>query len=93
MVIYLILSLQASLVSRITAVLPFVPFNEAEQMAIATEAIFATNDEYATKLDVDSVEHVARAALARYIPVEGARSLYRAVSSVLLDMSEQFAFE
>ena len=57
-------------------------------MAIATEALFSLGGSLAAKLAPDAVEHTALSALKRYIPAEGARSLYRAISGLLLDIAE-----
>ncbi|KAI0306690.1 P-loop containing nucleoside triphosphate hydrolase protein [Multifurca ochricompacta] len=81
-------SLGASLSSRVTTVLPFVPFTEAELMAIATEAFYSLGGERAYFVSLDIVEHVSRKAIECYIPEEGARSLHRAISSLLMDMPE-----
>lgn len=55
-------------------------------MAIATEALYSVGGSFVTDLDVDRVAQAARSALSRYVPSEGARSLYRAASAVLLEM-------
>ncbi|KAI0273501.1 P-loop containing nucleoside triphosphate hydrolase protein [Gloeopeniophorella convolvens] len=81
-------SLGASLLSRVTAVLPFVPFSEAEMMAIATEAFYSLGGARALSVSVQTVERTARSAIESYIPEEGARSLHRAVSSLLMDIPE-----
>ncbi|KZV65933.1 P-loop containing nucleoside triphosphate hydrolase protein [Peniophora sp. CONT] len=78
--------LGASLVSRVTSVLPFVPFTHDEQMALATEALYSVGGASVADMDVDRVAQAARSALSRYVHSEGARSLYRAASAVLLDM-------
>ncbi|KAI0313123.1 P-loop containing nucleoside triphosphate hydrolase protein [Amylostereum chailletii] len=80
--------LGASILSRVTAVLPFVPFSTDEKMAIAAEALFSLGGALAAGLSPDAVERAAQAALDRYVPPEGARSLYRAVSGLLLDISD-----
>ncbi|KAI0034039.1 P-loop containing nucleoside triphosphate hydrolase protein [Vararia minispora EC-137] len=85
--------LGASLVSRVTAILPFVPFTEDEQMAIATEALYSLGGEPVTGMSVPAVEDIARTALERYIPAEGARSIYRAVSALLLDVFDDAGAE
>jgi hypothetical protein len=73
-------------VSRVTAVLPFVPFTEGEQLAIATEALFTLGGELTTSMGVSEIEELAREALERYLPTEGARSIYRTVSALLLNL-------
>ena len=66
--------------------LPFVPFTHDEQMAIATEALYSVGGAFVADMGVDHVAQAAGSALSRYVPSEGARSLYRAASAVLLDM-------
>jgi hypothetical protein len=78
---------QASLSSRVTTLLPFVPFTETELLAIATEAICSLCEERAF-ISSDVAERVAREAIECYIPEEGARSLHRAVSSLLTNIDE-----
>lgn len=80
------LVMQASLLSRVTAVLPFVPFSQDEKMAIATEAMYALVGDLVRTISPQVVESVVRKALSDYLPAEGARSLYRAVSSQLVDV-------
>ena len=79
-------ALQPSLLSRVTTVLPFVPFTHEEQMAIATEALFSLVEDAAQTYSPPTIEKLVESALQNYIPAEGARSLYRAVSTELLDM-------
>ncbi|OBZ69316.1 hypothetical protein A0H81_10962 [Grifola frondosa] len=77
--------LGASLLSRVTTVLPFVPFTVDEQMAIAAEAFSSLAGEFAKDMPPATIEMIVRTSLSSYIPAEGARSLYRAVSTQLLD--------
>ena len=56
-------------------------------MAIATETLYCFGGERAFSVS-DAVERVSRQAIQCYIPEEGVRSLHRAVSSLLTDMSE-----
>jgi ATP-dependent Clp protease ATP-binding subunit ClpA len=77
--------LGAPLLSRVTAVLPFVPFTEDEKLAIAAEALFALGGNRVSSMAPAVVSSVAARALESYLPEEGARSLYRAVSSLLMD--------
>lgn len=65
--------------------LPFVPFTPDEKLAIATEALFALTEDART-IPSATVEKLVRDSLQSYVPAEGARSLYRAVSTLLLDM-------
>jgi hypothetical protein len=69
----------------VTTVLPFVPFTADEKLAIATEALFSLVDEAAMKLPAATVEKLVHDSLRSYVPAEGARSLYRAVSNQLLE--------
>jgi hypothetical protein len=57
-------------------------------MAIATEAFYSLGGEQASFVSPNVVERVSRKAIERYIPEEGARSLHRAVSSLLMDVPE-----
>ncbi|KAJ7193846.1 hypothetical protein GGX14DRAFT_587860 [Mycena pura] len=75
-----------SILSRVTTVLPFVPFTSSEQAVICAEAFHALGGEEVARLPADRVDLLVRAALLNYVPAEGARSLYRAVSNQLLDL-------
>lgn len=75
-----------SLVSRVTAILPFVPFTTEEKMAIATQALFSLGGDMTRSMSSRAVESLASKALDGYFPPEGARSLYRSVSTQLLDV-------
>ncbi|KAI8982900.1 P-loop containing nucleoside triphosphate hydrolase protein [Trametes punicea] len=77
--------LGASLLSRVTAVLPFVAFTTDEKMAIAAEALYTLAGEAVRTMPPATRDLIVRTSLNSYIPSEGARSLYRAVSSQLLD--------
>ncbi|KII88159.1 hypothetical protein PLICRDRAFT_111552 [Plicaturopsis crispa FD-325 SS-3] len=77
--------LGASLLSRVTTVLPFVPFSMDERMAIAAEAIHTLAGEMVRTMPPRKVESMVLGAVTGYVPTEGARSLYRAVSSQLMD--------
>lgn len=54
-------------------------------MAIASEALFALAEDAAQALPSATVEKLVKDSLESYVPAEGARSLYRAVSTLLLD--------
>jgi hypothetical protein len=69
-------------------ILPFLPFTEAELMAIATEAFYTLGGEQAYFVSPSVVERVSHKAIECYIPEEGVRSLHRAVSSLLMDIPE-----
>ncbi|KAJ6490768.1 P-loop containing nucleoside triphosphate hydrolase protein [Mycena vitilis] len=76
----------ASVLSRVTTVLPFVPFTNEEQTAICAEAFHALAGGLITQLAPDRLEALICEALLGYVPAEGARSLYRAVSNQLVDL-------
>lgn len=77
---------QPSVLSRVTTVLPFIPFTMEEQTAIATEALNALAGDAAQTLPSATVDKLIENALKNYISAEGARSIYRAVSTELLDV-------
>ncbi|KAG8911700.1 hypothetical protein FRC00_005980, partial [Tulasnella sp. 408] len=70
----LIESLGASLVSRITTVLPFLAFTHAEKLALAYQSL--PSDASLPKEELDTL---LDAILDDYIPSEGVRSIQRAV--------------
>jgi len=74
-----------SLLSRVTTVLPFLPFTTDEKLAIAAEALFSLAEDAASHLPTATVEKLVNDSLRSYVPAEGARSLYRAVSAQLLE--------
>ncbi|KAH7889497.1 P-loop containing nucleoside triphosphate hydrolase protein [Phlebopus sp. FC_14] len=78
--------LGASLLSRVTAVLPFVPFTQDEKKAIAAETVYMLAGDSGAKMSPYDVESVVMRALPSYCPGEGARSLHRAVSNQLMDV-------
>ncbi|KAG1890803.1 P-loop containing nucleoside triphosphate hydrolase protein [Suillus subluteus] len=78
--------LGASLLSRVTTVLPFIPFTVEEKMAIAAEAVYSLTGDGAKTLSPQDVEAIVMKVLPSYVPSEGARSLHRAVSNQLVDL-------
>ena len=72
--------------SRVTAVLPFVPFTPEERLAIASEAVLSLGGEEASALDPEAFEKLAMKAVDGYVETDGARSLYRNVSTHLMEM-------
>ncbi|OAX41570.1 P-loop containing nucleoside triphosphate hydrolase protein [Rhizopogon vinicolor AM-OR11-026] len=78
--------LGASLLSRVTTVLPFVPFTTEEKMAIAAEAVYSLAGSATKTLSPQDVEVIVMKVLPSYFPSEGARSLHRAVSNQLVDL-------
>ncbi|KAF8136672.1 P-loop containing nucleoside triphosphate hydrolase protein [Boletus edulis] len=77
--------LGASLVSRVTTVLPFVPFTLDEKKAIAAETVYSLAGTASKTLSPQDVESLVIKALPSYHPSEGARSLHRAISNILVD--------
>jgi ATP-dependent Clp protease ATP-binding subunit ClpA len=78
--------LQASVLSRITTVLPFVPFTLEEKKAICSEALFALGGEFLELSSPETIETAINTALSSYCAIEGARSLHRAISNQLVDI-------
>nr|GAT57126.1 predicted protein [Mycena chlorophos] len=82
----------ASILSRVTTVLPFVPFTRAERVAICAEAFQMLGSDALVgvdaAVDLDGLigEVLDGDAGALYVEEEGARSLYRAVANRLLDL-------
>lgn len=72
--------------SRITTVLPFVPFTMEEKRAICSEALYNLGGETARAMGPEDVGRAIEAGLASYVENEGARSLHRAVSNYLVDV-------
>ncbi|KAF5386887.1 hypothetical protein D9615_001549 [Tricholomella constricta] len=77
--------LGASMLSRVTTALPFVPFTPEERRAICHEALHTIAGDIIRTLTSDIVDFMVEGALANYTAAEGARSLYRAVSNQLVD--------
>ncbi|KAG9318755.1 hypothetical protein JVU11DRAFT_854 [Chiua virens] len=77
--------LGASLVSRVTTVLPFVPFTLDEKKAITAEAVYALAGDASKTLSPQDVESLVMKALPSYQPSDGARSLHRAISNILIN--------
>ncbi|TFK61003.1 P-loop containing nucleoside triphosphate hydrolase protein [Pluteus cervinus] len=78
--------LGASIMSRVTTVLPFVPFTLEEKRAICSEALNTLAGDMLRELSPSTVESAIQEALASYVVTEGARSLYRAISNKLVDI-------
>ena len=66
--------------------LPFVPFTLDEKRAICSEALYNLGGDDSRSLSPEMVEKMVDTALAEYCEVEGARSLYRAISNQLADI-------
>lgn len=65
--------------------LPFTPFTKEEKLAIAAEALYALAADVVRTMTPATIDSMVRKSLDAYLPAEGARSLYRAVSTQLLD--------
>ncbi|KAF9069160.1 P-loop containing nucleoside triphosphate hydrolase protein [Rhodocollybia butyracea] len=78
--------LGASVLSRVSAILPFVPFTTAEKKALASEFLQESAAEHLVQgLSGEQKETVVSDSIKDWVPSEGARSLYRAVSNLLID--------
>ncbi|KNZ73764.1 Chaperone protein ClpB [Termitomyces sp. J132] len=75
----------ASMLSRVTTVLPFVPFTPEERQAICYEALYTVAGDIVQTLSTGVVDVMIKGALANYTTAEGARSIYRAVSNQLVE--------
>ena len=62
------------------------PFTLEELKAICSEALYSLGGEPARSLSNATVASLINTALAEYSPMEGARSLYRAMSNQLVDL-------
>lgn len=72
--------------SRITTVLPFVPFTLEEKKAICSEALYTLGGEFLESSKPETIEAMINTALSSYYDIEGARSLHRAISNQLVDI-------
>ncbi len=73
------------MLSRVTTILPFVPFTLEETRVIASEALQSISTDLTSGISKAALNTVIEGALREFIPAEGARSLYRAVSNLLVD--------
>jgi ATP-dependent Clp protease ATP-binding subunit ClpA len=81
---------QSSMISRVSSVLPFLPFTEEEVYALASESLSAMRADQKgeqTYQDVDW-EELLQQAVGEYIPGEGARSVHRAVQRAFDEITE-----
>ena len=71
------------MLSRVTAILPFLPFTELEKVAIGTEAALSQGEFSNIALSSAELEAVVRRAVkdVNFVEEEGARSLYRVVET------------
>ncbi|KAF9255719.1 P-loop containing nucleoside triphosphate hydrolase protein, partial [Marasmius fiardii PR-910] len=81
--------LGTSVLSRVSAILPFVPFTEREKKAIAVEFLMQRMREEDPEVEIRWRERIVKGAMNDYILSEGARSLYRAVSNHLVDSLDE----
>ncbi len=68
--------------SRVSAVLPFLPFTIEEQRVIASETLselIAKEEDRPEWLDAKAADELVDSAIAEYMEREGARSIHRAV--------------
>ncbi|KAK0212817.1 P-loop containing nucleoside triphosphate hydrolase protein [Desarmillaria ectypa] len=77
--------LGSSILSRVTTILPFVPFTSDETRAIASEALQSISRDVIKGMSSEVLTSVIEGSVSGSIPSEGARSLYRAVSNLLVD--------
>ncbi|KAK0195434.1 P-loop containing nucleoside triphosphate hydrolase protein [Armillaria mellea] len=77
--------LGSSILSRVTTILPFVPFTLNETRVIASEALQSISGDVIKDMSSEVLTSVVEGAILGTIPSEGARSLYRAVSNLLVD--------
>lgn len=82
--------LGAPLVSRITAILPFLPFTLREKKAIGTEAILSYQDLIPKSLSPEEIDRIVDRSVndTNLVEEEGARSLYRVVEAHMLNFKE-----
>jgi ATP-dependent Clp protease ATP-binding subunit ClpA len=88
---------QASIVSRVQGVLPFLPFTHDEQRALASEMLDKLISQYDDSAEAPNTcfttavaNDIVGRAIQDYIEREGARSIHRAVQELceekLMDM-------
>ncbi|KAF8602280.1 P-loop containing nucleoside triphosphate hydrolase protein [Ceratobasidium sp. AG-I] len=82
--------LGSSMISRVSTVLPFLPFTEDEVLALASESLSAMREDQQAGQDVDEAdwESLLQQAVSEYIPGEGARSVHRAVQRAFDEITE-----
>ncbi|KAF8713596.1 hypothetical protein RHS03_00431, partial [Rhizoctonia solani] len=82
--------LGSSMISRVSSVLPFLPFTEDEVYALASESLSAMRAEQKGDQSYDSVDwdELLQQAVGEYIPGEGARSVHRAVQRAFDEVAE-----
>ncbi|EUC57371.1 AAA family ATPase [Rhizoctonia solani AG-3 Rhs1AP] len=82
--------LGSSMISRVSSVLPFLPFTEDEVYALASESLSAMRAEQKGDQNYQDVdwEELLQQAVGEYIPGEGARSVHRAVQRAFDEIAE-----
>ncbi|KAH7338777.1 hypothetical protein B0J17DRAFT_390147 [Rhizoctonia solani] len=82
--------LGSSMISRVSSVLPFLPFTEDEVYALASESLSAMRSEQKGDQNYENVdwEELLQQAVGEYIPGEGARSVHRAVQRAFDEIME-----
>ncbi|KAG8736005.1 hypothetical protein FRC10_009888 [Ceratobasidium sp. 414] len=82
--------LGSSMISRVSTVLPFLPFTEEEVLALASESLSAMREAQKSDQDLEDVDWdgLLQQAVGEYIPGEGARSVHRAVQRAFDEITE-----
>ncbi|KAG8701905.1 hypothetical protein FRC09_005069, partial [Ceratobasidium sp. 395] len=82
--------LGSSMISRVSSVLPFLPFTEEEVLALASESLSAMRESQKLEQDPEDVDwdELLQQAVREYIPGEGARSVHRAVQRAFDEITE-----
>ncbi|QRV80448.1 AAA domain protein [Ceratobasidium sp. AG-Ba] len=82
--------LGSSIISRVSSVLPFLPFTEDEVLALASESLSAMREAQNADQDLEDVDwdSLLQQAVGEYIPGEGARSVHRAVQRAFDEITE-----
>ncbi|CAE6526385.1 unnamed protein product [Rhizoctonia solani] len=82
--------LGSSMISRVSSVLPFLPFTEDEVYALASESLSALRAEQKGEQSYEDVdwEELLQRTVGEYIPGEGARSVHRAVQRAFDEIAE-----
>ncbi|KAG8776075.1 hypothetical protein FRC12_001112 [Ceratobasidium sp. 428] len=82
--------LGSSMISRVSSVLPFLPFTEEEVLALASESLSAMRESQKLDQDPEDVDwdELLQQAVREYIPGEGARSVHRAIQRAYDEITE-----
>jgi ATP-dependent Clp protease ATP-binding subunit ClpA len=78
------------MISRVSSVLPFLPFTEEEVLALASESLSAMREAQKTSQNVEDADwdSLLEQAVGEYIPGEGARSVHRAVQRAFDEITD-----